>query len=112
MLTIEAGLNRIIMIGSVNGDRMPLPGMASYALSKSALQGMARALARDFGPRGITINIVQPGPIQTSSSTMTGLLLSEMSSHNLWRAVTEDWTAEALGKELDAQDERRTGGEA
>src|SRR3990167_1083699 len=48
---------RIIVIGSVNGDRMPLPGMASYALSKSALQGMARGLARDFGPRGITINI-------------------------------------------------------
>ena len=54
---------RIIVIGSVNGDRMPLPGMASYALSKSALQGLARGLARDFGPRGITINVVQPGPI-------------------------------------------------
>ena len=45
---------RIIVIGSVNGDRMPVPGMASYALSKSALQGLARGLARDFGPRGIT----------------------------------------------------------
>lgn len=53
---------RIIVIGSVNGDRMPVPGMAAYALSKSALQGMARGLARDFGPRGITINVVQPGP--------------------------------------------------
>lgn len=55
---------RIIVIGSVNGDRMPLPGMASYALSKSALQG----LARDFGPRGITINVVQPGPIDTDAN--------------------------------------------
>ena len=54
---------RIIVIGSVNGDRMPVPGMASYAVSKSALQGLARGLARDFGPRGITINVVQPGPM-------------------------------------------------
>ncbi len=51
---------RILIIGSVNGDRMPVAGMAAYAASKSALQGMARGLARDFGPRGITINVVQP----------------------------------------------------
>ncbi|MCP9223082.1 SDR family oxidoreductase [Erythrobacter sp. LQ02-29] len=63
---------RIVVIGSVNGDRMPLPGMASYALSKSALQGMARGLARDFGPRGITINIVQPGPIDTDANPADG----------------------------------------
>lgn len=63
---------RIIVIGSVNGDRMPVPGMASYALSKSALQGMARGLARDFGPRGITINIVQPGPIDTDANPADG----------------------------------------
>jgi len=63
---------RIIVIGSVNGDRMPVPGMASYALSKSALQGMARGLARDFGPRGITINIVQPGPIDTDANPEDG----------------------------------------
>ena len=63
---------RIIIIGSVNGDRMPVPGMASYALSKSALQGMARGLARDFGPRGITINVVQPGPIDTDANPANG----------------------------------------
>ncbi|MBP0614120.1 SDR family oxidoreductase [Jiella mangrovi] len=63
---------RIIVIGSVNGDRMPVPGMASYALSKSALQGLARGLARDFGPRGITINIVQPGPIDTDANPADG----------------------------------------
>ncbi|EPE9954196.1 SDR family oxidoreductase [Escherichia coli] len=55
---------RILIIGSVNGDRMPVAGMAAYAASKSALQGMARGLARDFGPRGITINVVQPGPMR------------------------------------------------
>ena len=63
---------RIVVIGSVNGDRMPVPGMASYALSKSALQGMARGLARDFGPRGITINVVQPGPIDTDANPAEG----------------------------------------
>lgn len=63
---------RIILIGSVNGDRMPVPGMASYALSKSALQGLARGLARDLGPRGITINVVQPGPINTDANPENG----------------------------------------
>lgn len=71
---------RIIVIGSVNGDRMPLPGMASYALSKSALQGMARGLARDFGPRGITINIVQPGPVDTDANPADGPLKDVMHS--------------------------------
>ena len=63
---------RIIVIGSVNGDRMPFAGGAAYALSKSALQGMARGLARDFGPRGITINVVQPGPIDTDANPADG----------------------------------------
>jgi cyclic-di-GMP-binding biofilm dispersal mediator protein len=71
---------RIIVIGSVNGDRMPLPGMASYALSKSALQGLARGLARDFGPRGITINIVQPGPIDTDANPADGPMKDLMHS--------------------------------
>lgn len=71
---------RIIVIGSVNGDRMPVPGMASYALSKSALQGMARGLARDLGPRGITINIVQPGPIDTDANPEDGPMRDLMHS--------------------------------
>ena len=70
--SVEAARNmpeggRIIIIGSVNGDRMPVPGMAAYAASKSALQGLARGLARDFGPRGITINVVQPVPLIPTS---------------------------------------------
>lgn len=71
---------RIIIIGSVNGDRMPIPGMASYAVSKSALQGLARGLARDFGPRGITINIVQPGPIDTDANPAEGPMKELMHS--------------------------------
>ena len=71
---------RIIVIGSVNGDRMPLPGMASYALTKSALQGMARGLARDFGASGITINVVQPGPIDTDANPADGPMKDVMHS--------------------------------
>lgn len=71
---------RIIVIGSVNGDRMPMAGMASYALSKSALQGLARGLARDLGPRGITVNIVQPGPIDTDLNPADGPMKDMMHS--------------------------------
>lgn len=71
---------RIIVIGSVNGDRMPIPGMASYALTKSALQGMARGLSRDLGPRGITINVVQPGPIDTDANPENGPMKDLMHS--------------------------------
>ncbi|WP_431267070.1 SDR family oxidoreductase [Dankookia sp. P2] len=63
---------RIIVIGSVNGDRSAFPGISAYAMSKSALQGMARGLARDFGPRGITVNVVQPGPIDTDMNPADG----------------------------------------
>lgn len=62
---------RIIVIGSVNADRIPMPGAAAYALSKSALQGMARGLARDFGAREITVNVVQPGPTDTDMNPVT-----------------------------------------
>ena len=71
---------RIIVIGSVTGDRMPLPGLAAYAVSKSALQGLARGLARDFGPQGITVNIVQPGPIDTDANPESGPLKELMHS--------------------------------
>ena len=56
---------RIINIGSVNADSMPFAGGSIYALSKSALVGFTRGLARDLGPRGITVNNVQPGPVDT-----------------------------------------------
>ena len=56
---------RIINISSTNADRMPFAGGAVYAMSKSALTGLAKGLARDLGSRGITVNNVQPGPIDT-----------------------------------------------
>lgn len=56
---------RIIHIGSTNAERMPFAGGALYAMSKSALVGLTKGLARDLGPRGITVNNVQPGPVDT-----------------------------------------------
>lgn len=56
---------RIINIGSTNAERMPFAGGGPYAMSKSALVGLTKGLARDLGPRGITINNVQPGPVDT-----------------------------------------------
>lgn len=71
---------RIIIIGSVNGDRMPFEGGAAYALTKSAMQGMARGLARDFGARGITVNVVQPGPTDTDMNPASGPMSTVMHS--------------------------------
>jgi len=56
---------RIINIGSCNADRMPFAGGAVYAMSKAALVGLVKGLARDVGARGITVNNVEPGPIDT-----------------------------------------------
>lgn len=72
---------RIIVIGSTNGDRMPFAGAAAYAMTKSALQGMARGLARDFGARGITVNIVQPGPTDTDMNPGAGPISEFMHGH-------------------------------
>jgi 3-oxoacyl-[acyl-carrier protein] reductase len=63
---------RIINIGSTNADRMPFAGGAPYAMSKSALVGLTRGLARDLGPRGITVNNVQPGPVDTEMNPDSG----------------------------------------
>ncbi len=55
---------RIISIGSIGGDRSPFPGIADYSATKAAVAGYTRGWARDLGPKGITVNIVQPGPIR------------------------------------------------
>ncbi len=61
---MQAG-GRVINIGSCNAERMPFVGGGVYAMSKAALVGLVKGLARDLGPRGITINNVQPGPVET-----------------------------------------------
>ena len=63
---------RIINIGSTNADRMPFAGGGVYAMSKSALVGLTKGLARDLGPRGITVNNVQPGPVDTDMNPAHG----------------------------------------
>jgi 3-oxoacyl-[acyl-carrier protein] reductase len=56
---------RIINVGSCNAERVPFTGAATYAMSKAALVGLVKGLARDLAPRRITINNVQPGPVDT-----------------------------------------------
>jgi len=63
---------RVITIGSCNADRMPVVGSAVYGMSKAALAGLVQGLSRDLGPRGITINNVQPGPVGTDLNPATG----------------------------------------
>ena len=56
---------RIIMIGSAVGERNMTPGLAAYAATKGAVKMFAQSLAREVGDRGITVNNIQPGPIDT-----------------------------------------------
>ncbi|RZJ67014.1 MAG: 3-oxoacyl-ACP reductase FabG [Flavobacterium sp.] len=72
---------RIINIGSINADRMPFAGGGVYAMSKAAVQGLTRGLARDFGPLGITINNVQPGPIDTDMNPASGPFAEMLMPH-------------------------------
>lgn len=65
-------MGRIINIGSINADRVPGPGLSVYAMTKGAVAGLTRGLARELGPRGITVNNVQPGPIATDMNPAEG----------------------------------------
>ena len=56
---------RVITIGSVVGDRSAYPGMSDYSATKAAVAAYTRGWARDLGAKGITVNTVQPGPIDT-----------------------------------------------
>ncbi|AIT81944.1 SDR family oxidoreductase [Novosphingobium pentaromativorans] len=86
---------RIIVIGSVNGDRMPFAGGAAYALTKSAMQGMVRGLARDLGDRGITVNSIQPGPTDSDMNPADGPMAETMHSFMaIKRHATPDEIAE------------------
>src|SRR6185503_14424482 len=71
---------RIITIGSVNADRMPFAGGSVYAMTKAAVAGLTRGLARDFGSRGITVNVVQPGPVDTDMNPATGPFAESLKS--------------------------------
>src|SRR5271170_7907726 len=63
---------RIIMVGSAVGERVLVPGLVPYAGTKGAVKMFTQALAREIGSRGITVNNVQPGPIDTDLNPATG----------------------------------------
>ena len=63
---------RIIMIGSCVGERMLTPGLAAYSATKGAVKMFAQGLSREVGARGITVNNVQPGPIDTDLNPASG----------------------------------------
>ncbi|WP_405487444.1 SDR family oxidoreductase [Streptomyces sp. NBC_00096] len=63
---------RIITIGSCMTQRVPGPGGTLYAMSKAALTGLTKALARELGERGITANLVHPGPVDTDMNPSGG----------------------------------------
>jgi 3-oxoacyl-[acyl-carrier protein] reductase len=64
--------SRIVNIGSCLATRIPGPGMAIYAMTKAALIGLTKGLARDLGPNGTTVNIVHPGPTDTDMNPAAG----------------------------------------
>ncbi len=65
---------RVVTIGSNAAERAPFSGIAVYSMTKSALNGLTRHLARELGPQGITVNLVQPGPIDTDMNPADGEL--------------------------------------
>jgi 3-oxoacyl-[acyl-carrier protein] reductase len=71
---------RIINVGSCNAERAPLPGLSIYSMSKAALVGLVKGLARDLGPRGITVNNIQPGPVDTDMNPATGAFADQLRS--------------------------------
>jgi NAD(P)-dependent dehydrogenase (short-subunit alcohol dehydrogenase family) len=63
---------RIISIGSNLAERVPGPGLSLYSLTKAALVGLTKGMARDLGPHGITVNIVHPGSTDTDMNPASG----------------------------------------
>jgi len=63
---------RIIMIGSSVGERVVVPGLVAYSATKGAVKMFTQGLSREVGSRGITVNNVQPGPIDTDLNPATG----------------------------------------
>lgn len=63
---------RIITVGSCVGERMMTPGLVAYAATKGAVKMFTQGLAREVGPRRITVNNIQPGPIDTDLNPAAG----------------------------------------
>src|SRR2546427_10809243 len=63
---------RIIMIGSAVGERVMVPGLVPYSATKGAVKMFSQGLSREVGSRGITVNNIQPGPIDTDLNPAAG----------------------------------------
>jgi len=63
---------RIVSIGSCLGSLVPYSGLSDYSATKAAVAGYTKGWARDLGPRGITVNVVEPGPIDTDMNPDQG----------------------------------------
>ena len=63
---------RIISIGSMGGTSSPWPGISDYSATKAAVAAYTRGWARDLGPKGITVNVIEPGPIDTDMNPADG----------------------------------------
>jgi 3-oxoacyl-[acyl-carrier protein] reductase len=63
---------RIVMIGSSVGERVMVPGLVPYSATKGAVKMFSQGLAREVGSRGITVNNIQPGPIDTDLNPAAG----------------------------------------
>lgn len=86
---------RIIFIGSILGSRVPFAGVADYAGTKAAIAGYARGVARDLGPRNITVNVVQPGimPTDMAAGVADNLPSAVMDLHPIRRIARLDEVA-------------------
>ncbi|MER7167675.1 SDR family oxidoreductase [Micromonospora sp. NPDC000207] len=86
-LTTQAALRhlgeggRIVNVGSSFSSRVPAPGVSAYAMTKSAVNGLTRALARELGPRGITVNLVLPGSTDTDMNPADSAAADAQRSH-------------------------------
>lgn len=91
---------RIIFIGSLLGSYVPFPGVADYAGTKWALAGYAKGIARDLGPRNITVNVVQPGIMPTDmAADVAGELPNRdaiLDMHPIRRIATLEEVAETV----------------
>lgn len=88
---------RIITIGSSLAERVPSPGFSLYAMTKAAVVGLTRGLARDLGPRGITVNVVNPGSTDTEMNPADGPGAEAERTHiALGRYATPDEIAAAV----------------
>lgn len=88
---------RIISIGSNVAVRAVFPGFSLYSASKSALIGLTKALGRELGPRGITVNLVHPGATDTDMNPADGPMSETINGFTaLGRYGTPDEVASAV----------------